>query len=107
MKLKPIHSLTTLEPLRGLKPLTTCQTKILNIPNSIELLLLSSNLLYVANRMIKKEINGSNQDIDRYTVQAIEIMKSADDYENRYISNKEFRKIRKDFKLNKLYDNDR
>ena len=107
MKLKPIHSLTILEPLGALKPLTPCTTKVLNIPSSMELLLLSANLLYVANRIIKKEINGSNQDIEKYTAQAIEMMKIADDYENRYISNKEFLQIRKDFKLNKLYDNDR
>ena len=88
-----------------MKPLTTYATKVINIPDSLELILLSTNLLYVASRIMRKEIEGSYADIDRYTGQAIKIMKIEDDYENSYISKKEFMKIRKDFKLNKLYDN--
>ncbi len=107
MKLKSIQNLTILDdlkPLRGYKPLTTIKVSTLNIPSEMELILLSSNLLYQSKMIMdgtsKRTGNLSAQSC---TYKAIEIMKILDDYENKHIDNKEFRDIKKQFGLSGLY----
>ena len=102
MKLKPIQNLTTLEPM---KPLRIVKTTITTIPSELELLLLSSNLVYQS----KKIMEGTAKRIGDLTAQqcsykAIEILNRINDYQNKYLDMDEFRSVRKKFKLNGLYD---
>jgi|GEM_PF-1837178 len=108
MKLESIQRITkidVLKPLRGYKPLTTIKVSILNIPSQSELFLLSANLLYQARLIIDKEIESANGlSVDHYIYKAIDIMKITDDYQNKFIDYKELKQIKKDFKLNGLYE---
>ena len=104
MKLQPIQNITkidTLKPLRGHKALTTLP----NIPSEIELHLLTANLLYQAKLILDGEAKrvGSLSAMS-CTYKAIEILKITDDYCNKYIDYKELKQIKKDFRLNGLYE---
>lgn len=107
MKLKPIQSFTIiddLKPLRGHKALTMRRTSLINIPHSPELLLLAVNLNYQAKRILNKEINCKRGlCVDSYIYKAIDILKIVQDYENKSISYKELRAIKKQFSINGLY----
>ena len=107
MKLKSIQNLTILDdlkPLRGYKPLTTMKVSTLNIPSEMELLLLSSNLLYQSKMILdgtsKRTGNLSAQSC---TYKAIQMMKIIKDYQYKHIDYKELKSIKKEFKLNSLY----
>jgi len=106
MLLLPIQNMTSLEdmkPLRGYKPLTIIKASILKIPSTPELLLLSANLNYQAKRIIDSEINCKRGlCVDSYMYKAIDIMKIIDDYENKHISYKEMRAIKKKFGVSRL-----
>jgi hypothetical protein len=107
MKLKATYNLTTLDnlkPLRRYKPLTNIKASILNIPSEIELILLSVNLLYQSEMIM----NGSSKCkkekcINDYIYKAMSIHKILDDYQNKYLDNKEFKQIKKEFGINGLY----
>jgi len=102
--IKDITSLEDIKPLRGYKPLTIIKVSILNIPSTPELLLLSANLNYQAKRILDSEINCKRGlCVDSYIYKAIDIMKIVDDYQNKYISYKEMRMIKKQFGINGLY----
>ncbi len=107
-KLKQIQNTTIKEylpPLNDLKPLTLYKVTILNIPNVPELLLLSANLLYTANKILHNEIKeNKNKSIEEYQQKALQLMKITEDYQNRYLSNKEANQIKKEFRLKKLYE---
>ena len=94
-----------LQPINDLKPLTLYKVTILNIPNVPELLLLSANLLYTANKILHNEIKeNKNKSVEAYQQKALQLMKITEDYQNRYLSNKEVNEIKKDFRLKKLYE---
>ena len=108
MKLQPIQNITkieTLKPLRDYKALTTIKVSLPNIPSEIELHLLTANLLYQAKLILDGEAKriGSLSAIS-CTHKAIEILKITDDYCNKYIDYKELKQIKKDFRLNGLYE---
>jgi len=66
--------------------------------------LLSANLNYQAKLIMDGEAKRTG---DLTVIECIEqskkIMAIVDDYKNRYITNAELKKIKKDFKLNRLY----
>ncbi len=105
MKLLPIQDLTnigTLQPLCGYMPLTTTRVSIMKIPSVPTLLLLSANLLYKARLIIDGEIKPKRgKSLHDYSYQAIELMKICDDYENKYITQKQFNQIRREFSIKK------
>lgn len=104
MKLEPIQNLTILKPLQSIKPLSSKKVSILNIPSKAELFLLSTNLLYQAKRILDKEIKcKKGLSVDMYTYKAIEIMKITNEYQTKYIDNKEFKVIKNMFGINGLY----
>lgn len=108
MKLQPIQNITkidTLKPLKSYKALTTIKVSLPNIPSEMELYLLTANLLYQSKLIIDGEAKrvGSLSAMS-CTYKAIEILKITDDYCNKYIDYKEFKQIKKDFKLNSLYE---
>lgn len=107
MRLEPIQNLSTLEdlkPLRGYKPLTIRRVSIMNFPSEIELILLSTNLLYKSSQILKGNMNCKRGlKVDDYTFKAITMIKILDNYQNKYIDNKEFKSIKKEFGLNNLY----
>jgi len=104
MKLKSIKTLEHIKPLRGHKPLTIIKVSVLNIPHTPELLLLSANLNYQAIRILDNEINCKRGlCVDNYINKAIDILKIVDDYQNKYITYKEMRMIKKQFGINGLY----
>ncbi len=107
MKLRTIQDLTIidgLKPLRGYKPITTVKVSRLKVPSESELILLSANLLYQGSQIIRGTSHRTgNLSADRCSFKALEIMSRLDDYENKFVDMLEFKKIRKDFKLNGLY----
>jgi hypothetical protein len=104
MKLNNIKYIEDIKPLRRYKPLTIRRVTILNIPHAPELMLLSANLLYQAKRILDSEINCKRGlCVDTYIYKAIDILKIVDDYQNKYISYKEMRMIKKQFGINGLY----
>lgn len=100
-----LKSMETLKPLKRLKPLTVVKSNSTNIPNEIELLLLSTNLLYQTKRMLDNEYKprGTHLTIEQYTAKATELTKRALNYKKGYIEKSEFKQIKKDFKLGSLY----
>lgn len=107
MKLQPIQNLTKLEqlePLSGYKPITTNKVSVMKTPSQMELISLSSNLLYKSKLILDNEIKPKNgKDAMSYTYQAINIMKIFDDYENKFITKKEFNRIKKEFGIKKSF----
>ena len=107
MMLQPIDDITLLEdikPLRGYKPLTIVKVSMLSVPSTPELLLLCANLNYQAMRIMNNEVKCKRGlCFNSYIYQSLAIMKTTDDYENKYISYKEFRTIKKQFGINRLY----
>lgn len=107
MKLQPIQNLTKiddLKPLRGYKALTTIKVSRLNIPNEVELLLLSANLNYQARLILDgKAKRAGSLSAQSCIYKSYAIIKICDDYKNKFIDYKELKQIKKDFKLNSLY----
>lgn len=67
--------------------------------------MLSANLLYTANKILHNEIKeNKNKSIEEYQQKALQLMKITEDYQNRYLSNKEANQIKKEFRLKKLYE---
>ncbi len=67
--------------------------------------MLSANLLYTANKILHNEIKeNKNKSIEEYQQKALQLMKITEDYQNRYLSNKEVNEIKKEFRLKKLYE---
>jgi len=102
-----LTNLSTLKPLDTLKPLervkaTTQKREI--IPSQIDLLLLSSNLLYKAKLILDGEIQ-TPKGISplNYTNEALKLISIVDNYEKKYLSTKETNEIKKRFKLKDLY----
>ncbi len=106
MKLKPIQNLTNLEelqPLPTLKPLTPIRISKEILPTQIELILLCSNLLYQSHLIINNKAKRiGTLTVDRCTNQATRLMRIFEDYPNKCISKKQFKEIKKTFKLNRL-----
>ena len=107
-ELKQLRNTTIKEyltPLKELKPLTLYKIRVLNIPSEIDLLLLSANILYTAHKILQNEIKANkNKSVEDYQLQAVKLMEATEDYQNRYLSHKEVNQIKKDFKLNRLYE---
>lgn len=90
--------------LGTLKPINATKTQIPNIPSEMELLLLSSNLNYQAKLIMDGEAKGTGDLTVRECInESMRIMEIVEDYENRYITYAELKKIRKEYKLNRLY----
>lgn len=105
MKLNNLQSLkplATVVSLPTLKPLIEEKISIINMPSQIELILLATNLLYQSHLILEGKTK-STINAREYTNQAIKINEILNDYENKYLTNAELKKIRKDFKLNSLY----
>ena len=93
-----------LKPLNDLKPLTLYKVTVLNIPSQIDLILLSSNLLYTAHKILQNEIKeNKNKSVEDYHLQAVKLMEITEDYKNKHIYHKEANQIKKEFRLKKLY----
>jgi len=75
----------------------------LDTPSDVELLLLSVYLLYHGKRILDREIKSNIEQI-LYTKKSIEVMRMAEDYINKHITRKEYNKIKKEFKIDYLYD---
>ena len=107
-ELKELQKVTIkehLKPLNDLKPLSLYKVTVMNIPNVPELLLLSANLLYTANKILHNEIKeNKNKSVEAYQKKALQLMKITEDYQNRYLSHKEVNEIKKEFRLKKLYE---
>ena len=98
------NTLNPLSTLPSLKPLFTQKIEILNIPSEIDLLLLSTNLLYKSKLLLDKEIQETSIiTAKNCTYQAMKLLHILDDYQNRYLTHKEFKAIKKLYKLNSLY----
>jgi hypothetical protein len=90
--------------LGTLKPITTTKIQILNIPSEIELLLLSANLNYQAKLIMDGEAKRTGElTVIECIDQSMRIMAIVEDYKNRYITYAELKKIKKEYKLNRLY----
>lgn len=96
----------TLESLEALKPLTLYNATILDIPSQSELLLLSANLLYVGARILRGEIQESEVHVMQYNYKALELLKIHENYLEDHLTWREFKQIKKEFKLKKYYDNE-
>jgi hypothetical protein len=94
--------LTKLSILQELKELKKYKT--VEIPSQMELLLLSSNLLYKSKMIMDREMTAP-KDLTalNYTYEAINLMDAVDKYETHYLTNKEIKEIKKKYKLNDLY----
>lgn len=105
MQLQSIKNLSSLEEIKTLTGYTPInKVTFLNIPHSPELRLLIANLAYQAKRILDKEIYCKNGlSATMYLYKAIEVMNIIDDYQNKHISYKELRGIKKEFGLNELY----
>ncbi|MGB3750257.1 MAG: hypothetical protein WA945_01680 [Arcobacteraceae bacterium] len=102
--LQSIRPLTDIGAVPTVPPLQKTTYKILNIPSTPELLLLSSNLLYKSKLLLDGTITQTQKiTADKCTYEAIKIMKVVDNYRDQHLTHKEVKQIRKDFKLNNLY----
>ena len=107
--MKPLKSnsmrlakLSTLNELKELSPLI--KYKLVDIPSQIELLLLSSNLLYKSKMILDSELT-TPKDLTalNYTYEAMKLINAIDNYETHYLTNKEMKEIKMKYKLNDLY----
>ena len=102
-----LSNLSTLQELKELNPLVKYgivkYTKS-DIPSNLDLLLLSSNLLYKGKMILDREMKAP-KDLTalNYTYEAIKLLNAVDKYETNYLTNKEVKEIRKKYKLNDLY----
>ncbi|WP_164707234.1 hypothetical protein [Arcobacter peruensis] len=101
--LQSLKPLATVSSIPTLKPLIERKVSILNIPSQIELILLSTNLLYQSHLILEGKARTTNLNARDYINQAMKLNEILNDYENKYLTNAEVKKIRKDFKLNSLY----
>lgn len=102
MRLSNLSKLSDLKSIEIIKPLV--KYKAVDIPSQIELILLSTNLLYKSKMIMDREMTAPKKitPID-YTYEAIKILNIVDRYETHYLTKKEFTLIRKKYKLNDLY----
>jgi hypothetical protein len=98
MNLHNLKGLGTLKSLNGLNPIT--KTKIEILPNQIELTCLSMKLLYKSHQLINNEITSKKVSANECLYKAMDLLEIIEDFENKHITHKELKQIRKDFKLN-------
>ncbi len=97
-----LTNLSTLKELDTLKPLE--RGEIIKVPSQMELLLLSSNLLYKAKLILDGEIQRPKGISPlNYMNEALKLINILDDYEKKYLTTKETNEIKKQFKLKDLY----
>jgi len=97
-----LTNLSTLKQLDALKPLE--RGEIIKVPSQMELLLLSSNLLYKAKLILDREIQAPKGISPlNYMNEALKLINILDDYEKKHLTTKETNEIKKQFKLSDLY----
>jgi len=102
--LQSIRPLATVGTVPSLQPLLKSKVTIVNIPSTPALLLLSSNLLYKAKLLLDGAIRPTDKiTADTCTKEAIKLIKIVDNYQDKHLTHKEVKQIRRDFKLNNLY----
>ena len=97
-----LTKISTLKELKELSPLI--KYKLIDTPSQMELLLLSSNLLYKSKMILDRELTAP-KDLTalNYTYEAIKLLNAVDRYETNYLTNEEVKEIKKKYKLNDLY----
>lgn len=104
--LQSLRDVPTIGAVPGLKPLNKTTFRIVNIPSTPELILLSTNLLYKAKLLLDGVITPTQKiTADKCTYEALRLLKVIDNYQDEHLTHKEVKKIRVDFKLNSLYKN--
>ena len=97
MKLKALEEI---DILQDIKPIV----KVI-IPSEIELIYLSTNLLYQSHLLMRGEsVRTGNLTARECTNEAIGLMKIINSYDTRYFTLEEMQQVRRDYKLNGIYN---